>query len=378
MKLLMITNAYPTKDKIYSNAFLHGRVKAYQQRGHEIEVIVMSTKVVFDETYDGVTIKYFDEYQIADYVNNNSVDRILIHFVNKKIYTALQMIKNPPKLIIWFHGFEAEPWYARYYNFLINKQTFLKQMERKEGYYEETKKMLIDLINNKHLNTEFIYVSESFKSKYVDPYLGIQPNHFHIISNPIDPDIFKYHEKTPEDRYKICNIRPYTAPNYANDITRDVIIGLSKKRYFNKLSFHLYGDGPLFDEITKPLKKFNNVYLTKGFVHQKDIVDIHQNNGIYLGPSRHDSQGVSLCEAMSSGLVPVSNDIGAIAEFVEDGINGLLAKRDDVKGMIEAIDYLIQHPDDYINMSKNASKMIIAKTGKTTVIQKELEVIENE
>jgi len=350
LRLLMITNAYPNKEKIYSNAFLHGRVKSYQERGHEAEVIVLSTKVVFDEIYDGITIKYLDEYQIADYVNNQNVDRILIHFVNKKIYSALKMIKKCPKVVIWFHGFEAEPWYARYYNFLESKPIFLQHMVRKETYYEE----------------------------YVDPYLGIQPKEFYIIPNPIDPDIFKYNAKKEEDRFNICNIRPYTAPNYANDITRDVILGLSKKKYFNKLTFNLYGDGPLFDSITEPLKKYKNVFLNKGFVYQNEIVHIHKANGIYLGPTRHDSQGVSLCEAMSSGLVPISNDIGAIAEFVKHKENGLLAKRDDVNGMIQYIDYLIKNPKIFLEMSEKASKMIIEQTGKQIVIEKELEVIENE
>ncbi|WP_414051185.1 glycosyltransferase family 4 protein [Macrococcus animalis] len=378
MKLLLITNAYPNKEKIYSNAFLHGRVKAYQKYGHEVEVIVMSTKVAFDEEYDGVTIKYLDEYQIADYINHHSVDRILVHFVNKKIYTALKMMKNTPKVLIWFHGFEAEPWYARYYNFLVSKGSFLNHMKRKDSYYEETKEMLQGLIRNESIDKKFIYVSESYKKKYVDPYLGIQPDSFYIISNPIDPDIFTYNKKNAEDRFKICNIRPYTARNYANDITRDVILGLSKKRYFNKLQFHLYGDGPLFNTITEPLRKFDNVSINKGFVHQKDIVAIHKENGIYLGPTRHDSQGVSLCEAMSSGLVPISNDIGAIAEFVNHAENGLLAKRDDVKQMIDYIDYLVKNPDEFLRMSENASRMIIEKTGKEVIINKELEVIESE
>lgn len=378
LKLLMITNAYPNKEKIYSNAFLHGRVKSYQEKGHKVEVIVLSTKVTFDEVYDGVTIKYLDEYQIADYVNNQKIDRILIHFINKKMYTALKMMNDCPKVLIWFHGFEAEPWYSRYYNFLASKQTFIQQMIRKDAYYVDTKNMLIDLINDENLQKEFIYTSNSYKTKYVDPYLGIQPDKFYIIPNPIDPDIFKYNPKNEEDRFNICNIRPYTAPNYANDITRDVIIGLSKKKYFKKLTFNLYGDGPLFDNITEPLKKFNNVNLNKGFVHQKDIVNIHKANGIYLGPTRHDSQGVSLCEAMSSGLVPISNDIGAIAEFVEHNESGLLAGRDDVKGMIQHIEYLIKNPKEFIKMSEKASRMIIEQTGKQIVMQKEFEVIEND
>jgi glycosyltransferase involved in cell wall biosynthesis len=40
-------------------------------------------------------------------------------------------------------------------------------------------------------------------------------------------------------------------------------------------------------------------------------------------PSRTDTQGVSRDEAMSSGLVPVTNAVAAIPEFVDDTVECL-------------------------------------------------------
>ncbi|ARQ06526.1 Glycosyl transferases group 1 [Macrococcoides canis] len=375
MKYLLITNAYPSEDKIYSNAFIHRRVKAYQQAGLEIEVVVMTTKVKFDVEYDGVTVKYLDEYQIADYVNNHQFHKLLFHFMNLKMFQAINMMHTVPPIIIWMHGFEAEPWFSRYYNFLSSKQSFLNVMERKDTYFEEVKEMFLALMDKKQYDATFIYVSKSYKEKYVDPYLGRVPEHYYIIHNPINESLFPYRQKKAEDRFHICNIRPYTAKNYANDITRDVILGLSKKKYFDKLTFELHGDGPLFDEITKPLERFSNVTLNKAFIQQYEIHEIHARNGIYLGPTRHDSQGVSLCEAMSSGLVPISNDIGAIKEFIADKETGLVAGRDDVEGMIERIDFLINQPDEFLRLSYNAAQEIRRLTGEQIITKKELEVI---
>lgn len=63
----MICNAYPTLQNLYANSFLHRRVKAYQQKGLEVDIVVITTKVLKDKYYDGVHIKYMDEYQIASY-----------------------------------------------------------------------------------------------------------------------------------------------------------------------------------------------------------------------------------------------------------------------------------------------------------------------
>ena len=38
------------------------------------------------------------------------------------------------------------------------------------------------------------------------------------------------------------------------------------------------------------------------------------NNGIFICPTRQDAQGVSMCEAMSSGLVPITLYNTAIPE----------------------------------------------------------------
>ncbi len=375
MTYLLIANAYPNKNRIYSNAFVHRRVKAYMDQGIDVEVVVMSTKVTLDEYYDGVKIKYLDEYQLANLMNSKQYEGILIHFINHKMYYALKQLTYNPRIIIWLHGFEAEPWYSRYYNYLSSHKTLLTQLDRKDTHFEDQKEMLRDLFTHKTLDITFIYVSESFKKKYVDPYVGIEPKKYEIIPNIIDKDLFPYRKKIKEDRFKICNIRPYTAKNYANDITRDVILYLSKKRIFKKLEFNLYGDGPLFDQITMPLKQFDNVHLHKGFVPQNEIPYIHAQHGIYLGPTRHDSQGVSLGEAMSSGLVPISNDIGAIKEYIEPNKAGIVVPRDDVKEMANAIVYLVKHHKEFLAMSEYAHESIQSKAGKHIVINKEVEVI---
>lgn len=375
MKYLLVANAYPSETKIYSNAFLHTRVKAYQEQGLDVEVVILSTRVVFDEQFDGVTVKYLDENQLADYVNTHHFETIMFHFMNLKMFEALKMFEREQRIVIWLHGFEAEPWYSRYYNFTETNKTFLTQLERKDTHYEKQKEMFKALYQMD--NVTFVFVSRSYKELYVDPYIGVVPERYHIIPNLINTDMFPYYKKDGNARFSICNIRPYTAKNYANDITRDVILALSKKRYFNQLQFHLYGDGKLFKELTAPLKKFNNVHLNQGFVKPSDISLVHQESGIYLGPTRHDSQGVSLCEAMCSGLVPISNDIGAIAEFVEHGKTGFLARRDNVQDMVDYIERLINDEALFLQMSDYAHRSIVNLLNKERIVNKEIEVIQH-
>ncbi|KKK33989.1 hypothetical protein WN59_10345 [Salinicoccus sediminis] len=375
-KYLLICNAYPTVEKVYANGFLHRRVKSYQRAGLDVDVIVITTKVLKDKFYDGVHIKYMDEYQIASYMKENHYGTVLFHFINPKMFYGVRELPagERPNIVVWLHGFEAEAWHRRYYNFLDDIKKLDAQLEKRDTTYETQREFLREIMTGDY-NIKFVYVSRAFKELYADPFTGVVPERFYIIPNIVDETLFPYHRKEKRDRLNICSIRPYTARNYANDLTAEFIQKISSKRYFKKLTFNLYGDGPLFDKINQPLKKYDNVHLHKRFVPQGEIPEIHRAHGVFLGPSRHDSQGVSIGEAMSSGLVPISNAIGGIPEFVDHDKTGMLAGRDDVDAMVAYYDRLYRDPKRFLNMSKRASAEIKQQAGADTVIRKELEVI---
>ena len=98
----------------------------------------------------------------------------------------------------------------------------------------------------------------------------------------------------------------------------------------------IYGDGDLFETENKPLEKFKNVHLYKKFLKQSEIKALHDQHGIFIASTRWDSQGVSRDEAMSSGLVPITNSVSAIPEFVDEN-SGILVPTEDFKGIAEGI-----------------------------------------
>ena len=63
--------------------------------------------------------------------------------------------------------------------------------------------------------------------------------------------VFEFAQKSKNDRLKILSIRSFNSKNYANDITTKAILELSKKPYFNELSFTICGEGRLWQRTTK-------------------------------------------------------------------------------------------------------------------------------
>ena len=103
---------------------------------------------------------------------------------------------------------------------------------------------------------------------------------------------------------KILLLRSFASTKYLNDISIKCILELSKKDFFERFDRNMcFGEGILFEELTKLIKKFKNITINNNFLNHDEISKVHKNFGIFICPTRMDSQGCSMCEAMSSGLI---------------------------------------------------------------------------
>ena len=76
---------------------------------------------------------------------------------------------------------------------------------------------------------------------------------------------------------------------------------------------------------------------------------------------------------MSSGLVPVTNAVAAIPEFI-DNTCAILAEENDFVGLAEGIEKLYHDPQLYLQMSRNAAERVRKQSSKVYTIDKEIEL----
>jgi glycosyltransferase involved in cell wall biosynthesis len=81
--------------------------------------------------------------------------------------------------------------------------------------------------------------------------------------------------------------------------------------------------------------------------------------------------GVSRDEAMASGLVPITNAVAAIREFVDEKC-GILANAEDAEGLASGIAMLHDNPEMFQAFSRAASERVGIQTSSRTIIEKEL------
>ncbi|NOS92187.1 MAG: glycosyltransferase family 4 protein [Cyclobacteriaceae bacterium] len=374
-KLVVITPHYPKPNSLYGDVFVHSRLKKYLDH---FEVHVVGYNKMIKEkfnnyTYQGISVyETGDRFLFEEQIRQVGPHLIVIHFINEVIIEVVSKLNTPT--MVFFHGFDVTSWRRRLMNYdTIGSIRYLipyafaniKRLRAIKGYLKKSS-------HNNQVKPVFVSV---WLKEAAEEDLKMPISKSEVIHNGIDTDLFSYKKKDIELRKRILMLRPFSAINYANDISIKTILLLSKEPFFNELQFSIYGDGYLFKRLTSQVSHFSNVTLHNYFIENISIPAVHEKHGIFLCPSRLDSQGVSLGEAMSSGLVPITSPIGGIPEYIDNEVSGYMEKQPEE--MAERIKQLYLNPEKFLELSVAASNSILEKCALKNTVQQEIELIKS-
>jgi spore maturation protein CgeB/glycosyltransferase involved in cell wall biosynthesis len=367
---LLLTNHYPSYSDLYRNGFVHSRVRAYRQRGVPVDVFrLREHETVSYAEFENVDVITGSPGALQGMLASGRYRHVLVHFLSPAMWDVLAHFPDI-KIVVWVHGAEIQPWHRREYN-------YQNEAERAKAQRESEQRMAFwrGILKPMPQNLHLVFVSRYFAEEVMED-LGFRlpDSAYSIIHNPIDTDLFSYQPKPHEQRMRVLSIRPYASKKYANDLSVKTILNLAERPFFKNMEFRMIGDGKLFDETLEPLRKFANVTIERRFLTQGEIATLHGEYGIFLVPTRMDAQGVSRDEAMSSGLVPVTNAVAAITEFVDESC-GILAPAEDHLALAQGIENLILNPDKFQQMSAAAAARVRRQSDASVVISAELKLI---
>ncbi|MBF8647508.1 glycosyltransferase [Pseudomonas pudica] len=351
---LLLTNHYPAYADLYRNKFVHSRVSAYQQQGVEVDVFrLRDNETVSYHEFQNIDVVTGCRSTLAKMLEKNNYKSILVHFLDENMWSVLHPHLNSTQITVWVHGAEIQPWWRREYNFSTDEQLQLGKLasDKRMSFWRE-------ILQPMHKNLKLVFVSRYFAEEVMED-LGFRlpEGQYEIIHNPINTENFNYVQKTIEQRKNVLSIRPYTSRTYANDLTVKAIELLAEKPWFKDMTFRLVGDGPLFEETLAPLRSYSNVHIERRFLNHGEIAALHKEHGVFLCPSRMDTQGVSRDEAMASGLVPVTTGVAAIPEFV-DKESGFVVEPESAVQLAEALERLYMDQALFSTLSRQAAERV--------------------
>lgn len=373
--VLIITPEYPSTHNLYVSAFAHSRNRRYIQSGLRIQVAHISMHHHYQTSFttDAVPVLKGGYADLKTLLRTNRYRTIVVHFLDENIASILDTYALRQRLIFICHGpettFRMLPNLSRsYFSHALPaidkgdhwdlREQFVRQFARSE-------------------RTHWVFVSDWLRDA-AQRLIGVDFKHAHVIHNPIDPDLFPFRVKDPEDRKRILLLRRFDDVRYHSvDVAVRAILELSKRPFFDELEFSVYGDGNVYDRLLAPIKGFKNIKFYRTFVPNDQIAELFAAHGILLIPSRHDAHAVSMGEGTSAGLVVVGSAVTSNPYFMEQELNHTLAEREDYIGLADIIERLYRDPDEFLTISERMSRTTQERCGLENTSDREVALIES-
>ncbi|MDK2897345.1 MAG: hypothetical protein PWP04_1465 [Candidatus Atribacteria bacterium] len=127
------------------------------------------------------------------------------------------------------------------------------------------------------------------------------------------------------------------------------------------LRYRVIGDGPLenkLKEMTASLGLDDYVEFLGRQPHDC-VMQYMAECDIFTLPSWNEAFGVVYVEAMAHGKPVIGCQGEGIEDFVEHGKTGMLVKPRDVDSLVEALDFLLSHPEEAKAMGERGRKLVL-------------------
>lgn len=172
--------------------------------------------------------------------------------------------------------------------------------------------------------------------------LGIAADKVEVSYNPVNTDIYQLSTSTAKNIVFVSRLDKFKG-------------GLRTLKAFHQLlekhpdyTLTIIGEGEDLEAIERYISKNNlskNVIL-KGTLTKAEIAEVFSNSSFMVFPSRHETFGLVVAEALSSGLPVVCTNQTAPKEFINDK-NGILVQPNNVNEIAAAMEQIIKNRSDY-------------------------------
>ena len=371
---VILCNAFPGENQPHGGEFIQTRYGAYVNAGLDGDVIHISpeVKVLEVERHKGsknriirVSLDHID-FVICKIGSGNC--KVLCHSPTPILQRKLQRYVVPnSRLNYWFHGFEVRDYRRLYFNFTTVEMS-------------ENRRIMNNILASRREASQISFPSPHIRKIFVSEYLrniavedmDAPVSNAHIIPNFINNELFKFKEKSADCMRNYLVLRSFERRNYGNDIAMKAIKLASKEPGFQDLKFTIRGFGKRFKEEVEILEGYSNIDIQEKYSTPLEMASLHRDHGVFLCPSRFDTQGVIMCEAMASGLLIITNAVTGIPEYIDDSC-GILVRPDDHPGAYaQAIMSVQKDIHGMKEKSKNAAERVRKQCGFNATIRREI------
>ncbi len=339
INLLVLPELFPEFEGDWKGVFIEDYLKSVESLN------VQTLYIRLTGTKKGITDEVFrNQFNIRRFnLTDKEVSRLLKPFLYIKWFIkGVELGKNyTDTTLIHAHGAILNGTLA----YLIGKKLNVPFVvtEHTGPYSSILNSWLKSRISSFVLNraAKVLVVSEHQKNEVLK--LGISKEKVEVSYNPVNTDVFKLAETTDSKNIAfVSRLDEFKG-------------GWRTLKAFHKISdkhpdytLTIVGEGEEYQAIQQYLLENNladKVFL-KGTLTKTQIAEVLNNSSFLVFPSRHETFGLVVAEALSCGLPVVCTNQTAPKEFINDQ-NGILVEPDSVDEIAKAMENMIENRSNY-------------------------------
>ncbi len=312
MKILVLSESYPSPERVYAMGFVHSRSLEYLRLGYEVTVLSFAADGPYE--FEGVEVCTQAQVRaLADVAG--TFDVIFSHAPNLRHHLRLLDDLAPLPLVFFLHGHEVLLTLRHYPAPFAFDRSLRERLGRLlRAAYDPIKlfafRRFCQRERGRGRRLGLVFVSRWMQRETIacSPWIGSASDlPTRIIANAVNPAFIAGHY-TPvaqPDADFIC-IRPFDNPKYAIDQVAEWARACPQR------TFHVFGHGRYFEFNPPPA----NLTVIKRFVPQREIPALLDRYRACAMPTRLDSQGVMGCEMATYGIPLFTSEMDVTREVL--------------------------------------------------------------
>lgn len=352
MKVLFITNWYPTHDFSYGGVFVREHARAVAAAGNEVVVLHLARASKecrglwkMEEELDPELREGIPAYHVY-----HRLLRLRGASYPLYLYSAIKAFRR-----LRANGFEPDVIHAHIYDagvpaVMIGKRNGIPVVatEQFTGFPRRTlSRAAVRKARYAYRNADRVLPVSMHLQRAIEAY-GIEAK-FEIVPNVVDTSLFftapRRAKKNDEKRMIfVGNLEPSQHKGYPTLL--EALILLGKRRSDWRLD--VIGEGPErldYQRRTEAAGLQGPVFFP-GAKSKREIAEMMRGSDLFVLPSRMETFGCVLAEALASGLPIVSTTVGSIPEVVPREA-GILVPPDDPPALVDALDSVLSNLGSY-------------------------------
>ena len=360
----------------------HNLANKLVQMGHKVDVILLNqTNIKKNNLYNTFVINkfilsfffylekvlkinfsFFFKLYFKKIIKKNSYDIFHFHLLNFKTLYILKILKDlNQKVVATVHGIDIQIDENINYGYRLNKtyeKNFLSVMPRIDKFFSISQNIKNDLLK-----------------------MGVNENKIKMVPNGIERAKFLQFEDSKNNINK--KIFLITVARFAKEKKGfDLIPLIAKLLTERKINFqwtivgHDSKQIGMIDDMEKFEKNFEYLNDIKNlddeFFPHNDLIRLYKSNHIYMNLARIESFGMTIMEALGSGLPVITFDTKGGNELIKDQYNGIIIKELSPEKIVNAVNYYNKNMIIYEKHKKN-TVISIEKFDLSSIAQKTIE-----